>query len=87
MAPGRGRIASPTIDGRDSSRTRPANTLLRKLIPGGGLPSRDHLRAFGQAAAPMPNGLPTGRNGVPRIPLITPAAEAYQATSAVRMPT
>src|SRR5690348_3534231 len=30
----------------------------------------------------MPNGLPTGRNGVPRIPLTTSAADAYQATRA-----
>jgi hypothetical protein len=35
----------------------------------------------------MPNGLPTGRTGVPRIPLITPAAEVYQATAAVSTPT
>ena len=30
-------------------------------------------------AGAMPNGLPTGSTGVPRMPLITPAAEVYQA--------
>ena len=45
---------------------------------------------MGQAACPAscldPNGLPTGTTGVPRMPLITPAADAYQATSAVSTP-
>ena len=55
--------------------------------PGGGLRPRDHPWTFRQAVDPMPKGLPTGMNGVPRMPLITPAAEVYQATRAVKMPT
>ena len=34
----------------------------------------------------MPNGFPTGSTGVPRMPLMTPAAEVYQATAAVTIP-
>ena len=47
---------------------------------------RDHCANLCQVVDAMPNGLPTGRNGVPRMPLTTPAADAYQATSAVTMP-
>src|SRR5215831_18816166 len=51
---------------------------------------QDYARPAGSgaaAAAGLMNGWPTGRNGAPRMPLTTPAAEAYQATSAVKMPT
>src|SRR5262252_4223299 len=49
-----------------------------------------YTRAAGAAAATaagFQRGLPTGRMVRPATPLPTPAAEAYQATSAVRMPT
>ena len=51
------------------------------MIPGTGGP-RDQVRTGRQLAGDMPNGLPTGKSAEPRMPLITPAAEVYQATSA-----
>jgi hypothetical protein len=41
----------------------------------------------GRQVAGAPNGLPTGTTTLPRMPLITPAAEVYQAHAAVTTPT
>src|SRR5215469_11284922 len=53
------------------------------MVPGDDV-LRDHPSSRG---GQLMSGLPTGTICLPRMPLNTPAAEVYQATSAVRTPT
>ncbi len=78
-------IHSSTLSGQAGGATRtqcdqPHARARDRLVPGSG------VQSLSRRGYRLNSGLPTGTTVLPFMPLMTPAAEAYQATSAVMTP-